>query len=287
MTQRAHKIFVIIRDGGRMFLSTGCFDKAAAISFYAFFSLIPILLLTTVMLGYLLGTREGLLDEVITMARQGLPYIGPRIISDLKGLASSWKAFGWLGIVLLIFSAEFVLNATNDALMAVFDVPRKYGFFKKKVINAVILLIPVFAGLMSISITAVARILTGFEFVVLGFDVTYYVQSLVLTYVLPYFLMVMSVSAVYWIVSGPSLNYDYSFFGAVIFATLWEVAKQLFAVYISYVPTYNKFYVSIGTMMILLLYVFFSACIFLFSACLARAAYKGRYGSFAPGGGGA
>ncbi|MFQ5465721.1 MAG: YihY/virulence factor BrkB family protein [Thermodesulfobacteriota bacterium] len=271
---RIGKYFIILREAFKNFHDNGCFDKAAAISFYAFFSLIPILFLTTVLLGYLMGTREGLLDEVIDMARRGLPYMGPRIISDLKGLATGWKTFGWLSIVLVILTAEFVLNAASEALKDVFEIERKHGFFKKKVIHAVILLIPVFAAFASISITALARILTSVEVVVLGFNISVYLQGLVVTYVLPFSLMTMAVAAVYRLLSGPNLNFDYAFYGSLVFTTLWELSKQFFAVYISYVPTYNRFYVSIGTMMILLLYIFFTASIFLFSATLARAAFR-------------
>lgn len=273
---RIRKFFVVFREGIKIFLDNGCFDKAAAISFYAFFSLIPILLLTTVILGYLLGTQEGLLEHVITMAKQGLPYIGPRIISDLKGLATSWKTLGWVSIVLVILTAEFVLNVTSEALQEVFGVPKRYGFFKKKVINAFILIIPALAGFVSLTITTLAKVFTASKFLILGFDISYYVQSLMITYVLPFFIMVLAVSVVYWILSGPNLNFDYSFYGSLIFATLWEVSKHFFAIYISYVPTYNKFYGSIGTVMILLLYIFFTACIFLFSAAVARAAYRGK-----------
>jgi len=273
------RFFVIIREGVGIFSSYGCFDRAASISFYAFFSLIPILLLTTVMVGYVLGAHEGLLDRIIEMARLGLPYLGPRIISDLKGLADTWKTFGWVGLALLIFSAELVLDATSEALQHVFELPGKYGFFKKKVVNAVILLIPMFAALVSIIMTAAARILADFDLILFGVNVSYYFQGVLLAYVLPAVLMVMAVSFVYWIVGSPNIDFPYALIGAVVFTVIWELAKQLFAWYISYVPTYNRFYVSIGTMMILLLYIYFSATIFLFSASIARAAYRGAHGS--------
>ncbi len=277
-----HSIFKwikdVIGDGARVFSDHNCFDRAAAISFYAFFSLIPILLLTTVILGYMLGTREGLLEEVIRMARQGLPYIGPRIVSDLTGLAASWKALGWVSILLVFLAAEFVLNATSTALQAVFDVNTKRGFFKKKVLNAVILLIPVFTAMASITITTVAKIVAAFDLVFLGFDLSYYLESVVLIHLLPFFLMVMAVSIFYWVVGRTHMNFDYAFYGGLVFTVLWEVLKKLFAIYISIVPTYNKFYVSVGTIMILMLYIYCAALIMLFSASVARAAYMRRFG---------
>lgn len=270
------KFFVILRGGIKLFLANGCLNRAAAMSFYAFFSLIPILLLTTVALSYFLGSQEGLMERVLDMTRKSLPYLGPRIISDLKNLAREWSTLGWISVALLMMSAELVMNAASDALQAIFEVPGKYGFLRKRVVNSFMLLILIMAALLSVIITAATRVLALFEVTVMGFDITAYVQSLIITNLLPFFLMVMAVSVVFWVVSGDGLSYEYSFYGSVLFTTVWETAKQLFAWYISVVPTYNKFYGSLGTIMILLLWLFFSFTILLFSASVAKAAYKGK-----------
>ena len=65
-----------------------------------------------------------------------------------------------------------------------------------------------------------------------------------------------------------------SFFGSALFTVLWELAKQLFAVYVSNFQSYNKFYGSIGALMIFLMWIFYSASIFLFAASVSMAACK-------------
>jgi membrane protein len=265
----------ILNGGIRIFLDTHCFDRAAAISFYAFFSLIPILLLLTAGLGFILGTRADLLDSVIEMARAGLPYISDRVVSDLRGLATAWRTFGWLSILMLILSAELVLNSLAEALISIFEMRKRFGFFRKKIVNFIVMFMGILAALVSIMVTTVAGVLRSIDTTVFGVDLGYYlIDSLAIKYVLPFVIMVSATSLVFKMFSGAHLSFLYAFYGSLVFTFVWEFAKHMFALYISYFPYYNKFYGSLGTIMILLLWLFFTAAIFLFSASVARSAYR-------------
>jgi len=128
-------------------------------------------------------------------------------------------------------------------------------------------------------VTTTAEVVRSIDTTVLGVDLGYYIiDSFALKYLLPFVIMVSATSAVFKIFSGPHLSFLYAFYGSVIFTLVWEFAKHMFALYISYFPYYNKFYGSLGAIMILLLWLFFTAVIFLFSASVARAAYLKTHG---------
>lgn len=274
------KVLRVLKDGLGIFSRNGCFDHAAAISFYAFFSLIPLMVLITAALGFILGTHEGLLDRVIEIARKSLPYMTGRIINDLRGLATGWKAFGLAGLIFLLTSAEMVLDAMASSLSGIFGTEKRFGFFRRKVVNFFVLILAIFAALVSVSITAVSIILQEFEISFFGLEKVYYLlQSFAFRFVLPFVLTVAVIAVVYRILAGANLNFRYAFYGSLIFSTLWEGAKHFFAWYVSTYPSYNKFYGSLGALMVFLLWIFYSANIFLFSACLARAAYENRPGA--------
>jgi len=275
-----------MREAVSLFNRNACFTSAAAISFYAFFSLIPIMLLVTAGLGFFLGSKEGLIDEVIAMVRQSLPYISDRIVNDLKGLSGQWRKFGWISIVVLIFSAEMVLEATASELSSVFGTERRFGFVRRKIINFGVLLLGIIAALASILMTAASVVLSKFHFTVLGIDIIYYlVQSFAFKIVLPFVMVTAMVAVVFRIFSGPNLNFRYALYGSVIFTTLWEVTKQVFTWYVANFQSYNKFYASLGTLMLLLIWIFYSANIFLFAAATARAAFAARQAQDAQGAG--
>ena len=274
------KIYSILREAVSLFNRNACFTSAAAISFYAFFSLIPIMLLVTAALGFFLGTHEGLIDDVVAMVRQSLPYISERIVNDLKGLSTQWRKFGWISIIVLIFSAELVLEATASELSSVFDTGRRFGFVRRKIINLGVLLLGIIAALVSILMTAASVLLSNFHLRVFGIDIVYYlVQSLTFKILLPFLLVTAVVAVVFRLFSGPYLNVRYALYGSVIFTTMWEVTKQVFTWDVSNFQSYNKVYASLGTLMLLLIWIFYSANIFLFSAAVARSAFVAREGA--------
>lgn len=267
--------FSVLWAAMKIFSRSDSFTSAAAISFYALFSIIPLMFLVTAALGFIFGTHAGLLDKVVAMVRESLPYLSERIINDVRGLSSAWKAMGWIGAVTLVWSAEFVLEALAEALTRVFETEQKYGFFRRKVINLFVMFLGVAAALLDILTTALSIVLKKFKLKVFDIDLSYYlIQSLTFQFILPFLLVSAIVAVIYGILSGPNLNMRYAFYGSLIFSALWEVAKHVFAWYVQNFPSYNKFYGSIGALMLLLIWIFYSACIFLFSASLARAAYQ-------------
>jgi len=263
------KVYIVLRDGIGIFREKSCIQRAAAISFYAFFSLIPMMFLITLTLAFFFGSRGEMLDEVIKTARISLPYLSGGVIEDLKGIVAYGRTFRWFSIVALILSSELVLNAIADALSSIFEIEGRYGFFRKRITNVFVILLAVFAVFVSIIVTAGMGLL-------LGGAGGYFLKAIALKYVFPFALVVTAVTVVFRIFSGPDLNIRYAFYGSLIFSFLWELAKQGFAFYLRYFPTYNMLYGSLGAIMILLLWMFFTAAILLFSAAIARAAFIDR-----------
>ncbi|MBI5562120.1 MAG: YihY/virulence factor BrkB family protein [Deltaproteobacteria bacterium] len=266
--------------GFRTFFRNDCVNRAAAISFYAIFSIMQLMLLLTAGLGFVLGKNTGMLDKVIDFVRQTLPYLSDKLISDLKGISRIWKTLGWVSIISLFWSAQFVLDGVANALVAVFDTGKKFGFFRKKIINILVLIAALAAVLASVMIAALAGILRRVNLSgSFGINVhSYQFEGALVKVFLPGVVIALAVTFAYRIFAGPNLNLRYAFYGSVVFTLLWEAAKYLFAVYIANFPTYNTFYASMGALMIFMIWIYFSVSIFLYSAAFAKAAYERRGG---------
>lgn len=271
------KTFVILWDAVKIFRKVNSFKSAAAISFYAFFSLIPLLLLIASVLGFIIGKNTVLLDKAAIIVRDLFPYASDRIIAELKGLPRISKPFGWVGLLTLLYGSELVLGATADALTATFETAQKYGFFRRKIINLLVLSISIIMALISITMTAVAKILSGVAPLGPALKLPYVMlQSLTFKLVIPFLIVTMTVTLVYRIFSGPNLSLRFAFYGSLVFTVLWETAKQFFAWYVSHFTAYNRLYGSLGTLMVFLIWIFYSANMLLFSAAIARSAYTNR-----------
>lgn len=273
--------FPVVREGVRLFNRNSGFTNAAAISFYAFFSLIPVLFLITAGVGFVLGANPDLQARTIGMVRKSIPYISQRIIEDLIELSGNWKTFGWIGLLSLISGAELVTGATVSALTSIFGTSDRFGFLRTRAVGLFMIMLAIVAALSSIAVTALSFVLEGREISFLGLGFVYDVLVItVFRFIVP-FLMVSSVVAmVYRVLGGPNLDFRHAFFGSILFTIMWEAAKQLFAFYVANFESYNRFYGSLGTLMILLMWIFYSVSIFLFSASVARAAFRGsRHGN--------
>jgi membrane protein len=113
-------------------------DLAATIAFRAFFSLFPLLLLFTSLLGYVLAGDEQLRHEAVSSVLSQLPVIGEQIqVGSLNGSGIALA----IGAVGSLWAGFGVVLATEAALDAVWEVPdrERPGFLASR-LRALILL---------------------------------------------------------------------------------------------------------------------------------------------------
>ena len=261
------KLYIIIADSIRAFSYDKCVTMAAAISFYALFSLLPLMFLLFSFIGFILGTETWLLERTLEFVKESLPYLSNAIVEDVKGLVANRKVFGWLGVILLIWSAEFVILALRDAMNLIFGKEEKMGFIKARLVVWGTFFIWCVVFLISIGLPVAAEILSRVKIAALGIDISYYLaKSITFKYFLPAVIMVIAVACIFKIMLGKNIKIRHAILGSMIFSVLWEAAKHLFALYLAHFGSFNKMYGSLGAIMIMLLWIFYSAIILLFSA---------------------
>jgi membrane protein len=261
------RVFILIAYSTKSFFRNNCLNMAAAISFYAIFSLLPLLFLLFSFVGFILGKSTWLFDQVLEFVVWSLPYLSSGILKDLQGLIAGRKIFGWFGMIVLIWSAEFVILAIQDALHHIMGVGKKTRFIKKRLMVWGVFFLGCIIALVSLGITAMAEILSKTRLDVPGIELLYYLTaSLAFKYFLPFILMFVVVALVFIIMVDVNIKIRHAMLGSVIFSVLWEAAKHIFAWYISHFASFNMVYGSLGAIMILLLWIYYSAIIFLFSA---------------------
>lgn len=266
-------VYTFFWDGIKWFLKHDCLMRGAAISFFSFFSIVPILFILTALAGYLLGSDDVLFKKVMTVITERFPYISDTIVEIVLGLIQGWSKMGLLGIFALLLGAERVLHALEESLYVVFEEGRERSrkYLVRRLAGVGVLFIGLIVILASIGITALSSVMIGLadgDYGTVGRTYEAF-TGFMFRFVLPFSLVVFGAALSYKITGGSGVRLTSALVGAVVFTILWEVAKFFFASFIANMPYYNKFFGALGALMLLLLWVYYSSCIFLFGASLA------------------
>src|SRR5690348_14017402 len=128
-------LFGAIRTAGRQFYADGCPTLAAAISFYALLSLIPVLFLVIAVAGYVIGSSQDTYQAVMQWVREFIPHLSDDFTRNLEWVVQNRGRLSWLGLGSLTIAASLVFQATEFALDRVFVVDRRRGFWRSRFLS--------------------------------------------------------------------------------------------------------------------------------------------------------
>ncbi len=108
---------------GKRFGESGAGSLAAAIAYYGFFSLFPLLLVLASLGGFALRDHPDLQKGVLDSALAQFPVVGPEIRGNVRSIQGSGVAVV-VGLLLATWAGLGAIRATQVAMDTVWDVPR-------------------------------------------------------------------------------------------------------------------------------------------------------------------
>jgi membrane protein len=240
---------------------------SAALAFYGLLSLAPALYFITSAAGIIIGRRAAR-GQVLAWATQMVGSGGSRLIGDLLDRSSKNGSFATIaGVVSLAYGATVVFGALQDSLNRVWEVPpTERGFIKqfffKRLVSFVAVMIVGVLLLVSLMIDAiisaagkfVPESLPGSPFFL---QTANFVASLVLVTIL--------FGLLYRVLPDSWVAWHDVWTGAAITALMFSTGKALIGLYLGHTTTGSPFGAA-GSIVIFLLWVYYSAQIFLFGA---------------------
>jgi membrane protein len=229
---------------------------AASVTYYAFFSIFPLLLVLVTLLGYALEGDPSLQHRVLDSALADFPVIGPQLQSNVHSLRGSAAALV-VGIAVAVWAGTGVALALENALDHIWGVPIR------RRAN------PVYARLRALIWIAV---LGGITLVgtVLGSAsafATYGPVVRVLALVVSLAINLVVFLAVFRVLTSHNASWREALPGALVAAVAWEVLQMLGGYIIDRQlrhasSTYGVFAIVIG----LLSWIYLAATVTLLSA---------------------
>jgi YihY family inner membrane protein len=251
------QVWVQVRDREVTFL-------AASIAYYAFVSILPLLILALVVASLVGG--PDLQATVASLADQFLLPVGEQLVGDALGNTDGRSGMTVAGVLLLTWSALKLFRGMSVAFARIYGT-ESVGLVEQ-LTEGLVTLVGVGVGTLAI------LLLIG----LLGF-----VPSPVVAVVAPFALVVLLVVAflpLYYVYPTPDLSVREALPGAVFAAVGWTVFGTIFGWYARYAMTSGRFavYGVLGAILLLVTWFYVAGLVVLVGA-VVNAVVAGRVGS--------
>lgn len=286
-------VIPLLRDTWSGFQEDEAGQLGAALSYYTMFSLFPLLLLLTAVLGYVLRT-EDTQQRILAVVGQNIsPQLGQSLESAMDSLADSAGAATAVGLITLLMGASGIFQQLNLSFNKIWKVAKPVpGLGLVTVVRATVTKrLEAFAMVLGVGVLLIASlVLTGLTQVLLqgagsflGYGEDSWVMqalSVALGLLITLLLNTLIFALLFRFLPDVDPAWGDVWLGALLTAVIWEVAKRLLAIYIGG-SAYASAYGVVGTVLVLMAWIFFSSQVLFLGAEFTRA-YAYRLGSRRP-----
>ena len=249
-------------------LEAGAFTLAAALAYYAIFSIAPLLLISIYLASLFLDRSAavaGLTNEMIGVIRPS----GSDAIKEMLDAAGTAQPQGWAGLVaiaVLLFAATGFVGGLQDALDKIWDAPPRedgiWGFIKTKLFSFTLVLAAAFLLLISLVLSTAMTALTGRFTTTLGLPEGI-VQTVIL--IVNFLLAAAVFAAIFKFVPSVAVTWRAAIAGGLFTALLFALGRFALAWYLGREAEASA-YGAATSLVLLLIWVYYSAQILFLGA---------------------
>src|SRR5690348_15698946 len=241
-----------------------CFETAGALSYTTLFAVVPLLTAVVAILAVFpvfAGLREHVSDFIF---RNFVPASGETVQGLLLQFADNASKLTAVGIVFLLASALMMMASIEDRFNRIWRVPTRRSHGSR--------LLLYWAALTIGPLLVVGALLLVSRFIATGGPNAQAANQggmwlTILTFVLTWLILL----AMYMLIPNRTVAFRHAGIGAAVAAILFEIARALFTLYVTHVPSYQQIYGALAAAPLFLIWVYFSWVIVLLGASLAAA----------------
>ncbi len=254
----------LILEAGRSFVRNNQFETAAALAYYGFFAMIPLLLLAVLMLGnYIIGSHEAMIG-IDALTRQIFPEFSKVIIREVHSLSHSAKRWGVFGLIAVFWAATPLTGGLRAAFKEIFRVERRISILRGLLFDAaaVAIILALFVALTVSNIgysVVQARFLNSVP------------SPYRISYAIGPFLVILVFLAIFYFLFSPRIPARHLAIGTFVTAVAWVAMKGIFSVFITVNPAYGVAFGSLKAVFVVIMWVYVSFIVILFGAELMAA----------------
>jgi membrane protein len=263
----------VLINSAQSWLNHRAASKGAAVAFYTMFSMAPVLVLVTAIAGAFFGPRAAQ-GEIVGQLSGLVGEVGAQAIQMVLANANNAKAGSIATIVatgLLLIGATTVFAELKDSLDEIWQVPKgpRTGIItviRTRLLSFGLILVLCFLLLVSLVVNALLAILQNYwsglwgGFLIVLTPVTSVFSFLVITSIF---------AAIFKLLPQAPLSWRDVWIGSLGTAGLFTLGKYLIGVYLGNSGLTSS-YGAAGSLVALLMWIYYSAQIFFFGAEFTR-----------------
>lgn len=250
---------------------------AAGTAYYFFFSLFPLLLFLTPLLG-LIGNGQEMMESLLGHLAGTLP---PDALSLLRRVlleiitSSNGAGVMSIGVLLAGWSGSGIFGSLMEALNVAYDVQETRPWWKQQVLRVSCLVISGAAVLLATGVFLGGTSLARWAASALGFGEQGVVVWSFLQGVLAFVIIASVCTMLFKLLPNVRQRWGHVIVTSVLTTALWLAATLLFRLYVAHFGAYNKTYGTIGGVILLLSWMYYSMVVFLSGGELASEMHAG------------
>ena len=236
---------------------------ASALTFDALLAALPFAILLLAVLGFTLHAGEESVSDLVQLLDRMLPTGGGaasvrRLETLIESVVESRAQFSFWGAPLFLWFATRLFSGARAALNEVFDTEETRPFLVGKLLDLALVIV----ALAFVSANAVLTVLWARSpwFGRFLAELSTFGIGLLLFYI------------VYVVLPSRPVRWDTAVLAAAVASLGFEMAKQLFALYLTEVATFDRLLSNANAIAVLLgvLWLYYTACVFLLGAEVAE-----------------
>jgi membrane protein len=235
--------------------------RSAQLAYYFLLALFPLLIFLTAALGLMLGAGAGLRVALFNYLSQVMPGTAFQLVDttmeEITGASNAGKLS--FGLLATLWAASNGMGAITQALNAAYDLNESRPWWKQRLVA-----ISLTIALSVLVITALVLILVGGQIADwlaahFGLGSVFSIAWKTLQWPIVFGFMVTSFALIYYYAPDfKDQEWKWLTPGSAIGVVLWLLVSFGFKAYLHYFDSYSKTYGSLGAVIVLMLWLFFT-----------------------------
>ena len=237
------------------------FGRAAELSYYFLLALFPFLIFLTSIIGMVLGSGTGTRHTLFEYLARIMPPSAYQLLSTTMLEVSTASGGGKLsfGILAALWAASNGLSAITESLNTAYDLKESRPWWKQRLTAIILTMALSLLIIMALILVVAGGRIAEWLAAVYGLGSTFPVAWKIIQWPVVLGCMILAFALIYYF--APDVrkqSWKWLTPGAAIGVALWLLVSLGFRVYLNFFDSYSATYGSLGAVIILMLWLYFT-----------------------------